>query len=183
MIFDFIEKVWMNFVSVMKFFALKIRYGKRLKMSIRNSIRDKFRVDMFPECSLKIGKKISVLGPLYIKIINGGNLKIGDYCFFNRNCSISCLGNSTIGDYCNFANNIVIVDHDHDVYAIDPGNEYVVDDISIEDHVWVGANVVILKGVKIGTHSVIAAGSVVNCDVEPWSIYAGVPAKKVKSIK
>jgi len=54
--------------------------------------------------------------------------------------------------------------------------------ISIEDDVWIGANVTILPGVKIGKCSVIGAGSVVNQDVEPYSIYAGAPAKKIRDL-
>jgi chloramphenicol O-acetyltransferase type B len=51
---------------------------------------------------------------------------------------------------------------------------------TIGDDVWVGYNTTILSGVNIGTGSIIAAGSVVTKDVEPYCIYAGVPAKKVK---
>ena len=55
--------------------------------------------------------------------------------------------------------------------------------VVVADDVWIGANAIILAGVKVGTHSVIAAGSVVTRDVEPFSVYAGVPAKKIKAIK
>lgn len=54
-------------------------------------------------------------------------------------------------------------------------------DVIIEDDVWIGCNVTILKGVHIHSGSVIAAGSVVTRDVESNSIYAGVPAKKLKN--
>jgi len=50
----------------------------------------------------------------------------------------------------------------------------------IEDDVWVGYGSTIMSGVTIRTGSIIAAGSVVTRDVEPYSIYAGVPAKKIK---
>lgn len=52
--------------------------------------------------------------------------------------------------------------------------------VIIEDDVWIGARSVILPGIKIGTGSIIAVGSVVTKDVEPLSIVAGVPAKLVK---
>lgn len=55
--------------------------------------------------------------------------------------------------------------------------------ITIEDNVWIGANVTILPGVTVGTHSVIGAGSVVTENVDPFSIYAGVPAKKIRNLK
>ncbi len=53
-------------------------------------------------------------------------------------------------------------------------------DIIVEDDVWVGANSMILKGVTIGEGSVIAAGSVVTKDVEPYSIVGGVPARLIR---
>ncbi len=53
--------------------------------------------------------------------------------------------------------------------------------VIIDDDVWVGANSVILAGSKIGKHSVVAAGSVVNTVIPPYSVCAGVPAKVIKS--
>ena len=50
----------------------------------------------------------------------------------------------------------------------------------IEDDVWVGYGSTIISGVKIGTGSIIATGSLVTKDVEPYSIYGGVPAVKLK---
>lgn len=55
-------------------------------------------------------------------------------------------------------------------------------DVIIEDNVWIGANSIILAGVRVGTHSVIAAGSVVTGPVESFAVYAGVPARKIKGI-
>lgn len=54
--------------------------------------------------------------------------------------------------------------------------------IIIEEHVWIGANVTILPGVRIGRYSVIAAGSVVTKDVMPFTLVAGVPAKVIKNL-
>lgn len=66
-----------------------------------------------------------------------------------------------------------IRDHDYNWHGL---NEITV----IEDDVWVGYGTTIMSGVKIHRGSIIAAGSVVTKDVEPYSIYAGVPAKKIK---
>ena len=53
-------------------------------------------------------------------------------------------------------------------------------DVVIEEDVWIGCNVTILKGVTIGRSSIIAAGSLVVKDVPPYSIVGGVPAKVLK---
>jgi maltose O-acetyltransferase len=53
--------------------------------------------------------------------------------------------------------------------------------IVIEDDVWVGAGAIILPGVRIGTGSVVGAGSVVTKDVPPWTVVAGNPARAVRS--
>ena len=54
--------------------------------------------------------------------------------------------------------------------------------VTIEDDVWIGANAVVLPGVTIGHHCVVAAGAVVTKDVPPHSLVAGVPAKVIKQI-
>lgn len=56
------------------------------------------------------------------------------------------------------------------------------EDLVIEDDVWIGAGAIILPGVRIGRHSVVAAGSVVTKSIEPFSVYAGIPARKIKDI-
>ena len=54
--------------------------------------------------------------------------------------------------------------------------------IIVEDDVMIGANASIMPGVRIGTHSIVAAGAVVTKDVPPNSLVAGVPAKVIKQI-
>lgn len=56
-------------------------------------------------------------------------------------------------------------------------------DIYVEDDVWIGANVTILPGVRIGACSIIGAGSVVTKDVEAYGVYVGVPATKIRDIR
>jgi acetyltransferase-like isoleucine patch superfamily enzyme len=53
--------------------------------------------------------------------------------------------------------------------------------IEIGNDVWIGAGVVLLEGIRIGDGAVIGAGSVVTKDIEPYGVYAGCPAKKIKS--
>lgn len=54
--------------------------------------------------------------------------------------------------------------------------------ITVEDDVWIGANVVVMPGVTIKKGSVIGAGAVLLHDTEPFSIYAGVPAMMIRKL-
>ncbi len=90
-----------------------------------------------------------------------------------------------IGAYTMLANNVRIIGGDHK-YEI-PGvpiiysNRAELKHTNIGKDCWIGAYSIIMCGVNIGNGSIIAAGSVVTKDVEPYSIYGGVPAKKIKS--
>ena len=93
----------------------------------------------------------------------------------------------TIGNKVMFAPNVTIRGGNHNTsvigkYMFDVHEKRPDDDVPvvIEDDVWVGTNVTILKGVRVGRGSIIAAGAVVNKNVLPYSIVGGVPAKFIK---
>ncbi|RDY31802.1 acyltransferase [Lachnotalea glycerini] len=98
-----------------------------------------------------------------------GTLSIGDKCFLNSNVSITCLAGISIGSGCQIANNVVIVDHDHDYRK--SLSSFIKEKVVIGNDVWIGANCVILKGSQIGDNCVIAAGSVVKGIVLEDSLY------------
>ena len=93
-------------------------------------------------------------------------------------------GKIIIGKNCSISQNVSIIAANHNIrkdqlIAKQPWDEEKTG-VIIGDDVWVGANVVILPGVKINTGAIIAAGSIVTKDVEEYSIVAGVPAKHLK---
>ena len=90
----------------------------------------------------------------------------------------------TIGEHCLIGPNLFITDSDfHGVEIKDRSNgNYQCLPVSIENHVFIGENVRILKGVTIGEGSVIGNSSVVTKSVPPYSIYAGNPAKLLKKL-
>ena len=95
---------------------------------------------------------------MYINV-DGGVLSIGHGCFFNTGVSITCLEKVEIGENCAIANNVVIVDHDHDFRK---GSGYKSSPVIIGNNVWIGANCVILRGSIIEDNCVVAAGTVVR---------------------
>lgn len=136
----------------------KIKYGSSISVANKQLFDNKPLIKVFNNGSITIGKQTSNRGRQFF-ICDGGKMTIGDGCFFNDGCSVTCMDHLTIGDGCTFANNVVIVDHDHDYRKIRGG--YKASPVSIGNNVWVGANSVILRGVKIGDNCVIAAGTVV----------------------
>lgn len=102
-------------------------------------------------------------------------LTIGN-SYINSNCVIRVTKNVSIGNDCAIAWNVSIMDSDF--HAI--GGTLRSQPIVIEDHVWIGANATILSGVKLGCGAIVAAGAVVNTDVPPMCLVAGVPARIIK---
>jgi acetyltransferase-like isoleucine patch superfamily enzyme len=101
---------------------------------------------------------------------------IGAKCEFNINFSIHIRKNSNIASGCKF------IDHDHGiVLGVRIGAQPSVSAaILIDEDVWLGVNVVVLKGVTIGAGAVVAAGAVVTKNIPENQIWGGVPAKFIK---
>ena len=112
-----------------------------------------------------------------------GDVMIGDHTRIGLHNTI--IGPVLIGNHVNLAQGITVTALNH----IFENSEKRIDEqgvstsaVVIEDDIWIGANAVILPGVTIGHHSVVAAGAVVTKDVPPHSLVAGVPAKIMKQI-
>lgn len=138
-----------------------------------------------------IGKNIYIGRLVYLWAKH--NIIIGDNFYIGKFSQIEC--DAEIGDNVIFANHVGLIgryDHHYQQIGIPIALASQIRDkdynwkglsqkIIIEDDVWVGYGAILLSGIKVGQGSIIAAGSVVNSDVEPFSIYGGVPAKKIKN--
>ena len=164
----------------MKILCAKITTNGKIRATWVNSIRGALKIGIIGNGYIIIGHFLMSRGPLYLKCVNDGKITIGENCFFNHNCSITCAENIIIGNGCMFANNLVVIDHDHEIGEDGVTATLISKPIVIEDRVWCGANVTITKGVHIGTGAVIGANAVVVRDVEAHTIVAGVPAQKIK---
>ena len=112
-----------------------------------------------------------------------GDVIIGDHTRVGLHNTI--IGPVEIGSHVNLAQGITVTALNHN---FSDANKRIDEQgvstspVTIEDDVWIGANAVILPGVTIGEHCVVAAGAVVTKDVPPHSLVAGVPAKVIKKI-
>ena len=112
-----------------------------------------------------------------------GDVIIGDHTRVGLHNTV--IGPVTIGSYVNLAQGITVTALNHNFSEtgkrIDEQGVSTTP-VTIGNDIWIGANAVILPGVTIGDHSVVAAGAVVTKDVPPHTLVAGVPAKIIKKI-
>lgn len=126
---------------------------------------------------LIIGKNVILHKDIGIYLESGkARIEIGDHTFINRRSEIRCKEQVKIGNHCAISWDVSIIDTDyHQLLGTESTKP-----VFIGDKVWIGCKSTILKGITIGDGAVIAAGSVVTKDVEPYTLVAGVPAKEVK---
>lgn len=104
-------------------------------------------------------------------------LEIGEYTQIGDRTEIHVGNKVSIGKNCAISWDVCILDRDYHYFN---SNKEEAKEIIIEDNVWIGCRATILKGVKIGKGSVIAANSVVTKDVPERCCVAGNPAKVIK---
>ena len=119
------------------------------------------------------------------------SLKIGNDVYIGKNCTIEVDG--SIGNYVLIANMVGLIgrwDHDYRTIGCPMSQTPWIGDrhyhgkgrgqeIIIHDDVWIGYGAIVLSGVEIGRGAIVAAGSVVTKDVDPYTIIAGSPARKI----
>ena len=106
-------------------------------------------------------------------------IEIGPDCMFNG-CVLTARERITLGKRTLLAWNVTVLDSDlHDLSNAEPMR---VKPVTLGDYVWVGAGATIVAGVTVGSHSVIAAGSVVTKNLPDHVLAAGVPAKIIRPI-
>ena len=111
------------------------------------------------------------------------NIKIGSHCTILHEFQCNSSTSVEIGDYVLIAPRVFITDSDHivseDGEPTTLCRSFRSAPVVIEHNCWLGVNSVVLKGVRIGHHSIVGANSVVTKDVPPNSIVGGVPAKVI----
>jgi len=142
-----------------------VKYGLIGKFFKNQSIKKFFLVGKHT----KIGKNFSA----------GVCVQIGAYSYISPKV--------TIGNFALISDHVHIIGNDHIYNRVSiPSTlagrpkDYLTLETKIEDDVWIGHGVTIMRGVTIGEGSIIASNSVVTKDIPPYTIYGGVPAKYIK---
>ncbi len=141
------------------------------------------------EARISLGSGVFVGANSWIAAIDdldaASSIDIGDGTSLAGNCVISAAMRVELGRCVLLARNVFISDHNHaytDISrpVLDQGVDKVAP-VSIGDGAWLGQNVVVTPGVRIGRGAVVGANSIVKHDVPGHSLVVGAPARMVKS--
>ena len=141
-----------------------------------------------PDCNIGSNSKLLCWKEYAYKSIKqrvNGTVVIGKNFHATRNLIIQSCGKLVIGDNVLIASDVFICNYDHGMDCLSESylnNELVSAPVVIEDGVWLGDKAIVLKGVTIGEHSVIGAGSVVTKDIPDDVVAVGNPCRVIRKI-
>ncbi len=154
-------------------FKIKIKLNKLYFLSHKNIIiGKKFKLGdnttlMVHDTSrTEFGNFIDIRHGFNLVVGRNAFLKLSDHVIMNNNCSINCLENIVIGENTLIGEGVKFYDHNHKYNSVEVSHkEFTTAPIIIGKNCWLGANVIVLKGVTIGDNVIIGAGCVVHKDI------------------
>jgi len=176
----YLTEKWILGLEVIPFEKIEITHPPEnyaMFVAIGYMKANKLRAEIYKSCK---NKKYEMISYVSSKSVHWGELDIGENCFI--------LENAIINPFVKIGNNVVItpgviVSHHCKVgnhcflgpYAVINGST------SIGDYSLIGSNATITDGINVGSGCIIAAGSIINKDTEPNSVYFSEPAKRASS--
>ena len=132
--------------------------------------------------TMSVGKRTIWRSPrtrVWVTVSKGATLTLGDRVLLNDGANIACYLKITIGENTQIADFATV--YDTNFHRVSPDTEVVTAPVIIGKNVWIGARSIVLPGVTIGDHSVIAAGSIVTDSIPARSVAVGAPARVVST--
>lgn len=167
-------------VNIKKHYSSEININKGM-FKFNSGIRHKEpfcgMLEMQENSKINVNGTFLIYSGAHVIVTKGSILNLGSG-YINRNVKIKCFTRIDIGENVAISENVTI--WDSSVHEVIREDYQKTEPVSIGNHVWIGTNSVILKGVTIGDGAVIAAGSVVNKSIPPKCLAGGVPAKIIK---
>lgn len=192
---DKLRSIWYRKYNILKFYLCGISFGDQLCVNnkIHIVINKGAQITLGSHFHFSSGDNTNPLSRIQrgcmvaerkdAKIVIGNCVRISSSCLWAKD-------NIKIGNYVNIGADCILMDSD--AHSLDWGLRMIggIEDISnakcapiiIEDHVFIGARSIILKGVHIGARSIIAAGSVVSRDIPSDCMAGGNPCRVIKYI-
>jgi acetyltransferase-like isoleucine patch superfamily enzyme len=143
-------------------------------------MRTKFGPCLANSSVKKVDESFLLIPPFYNA--GGDEIRVGRQVFVNQNCTFYDLGGLDISDDVMIGPNVSIITTGHPLEPSQRRAATIGKPIVIERGVWIAAGAIIIGGVTVGEHSVVAAGSVVTKDVPANTFVGGNPARVIRSI-
>lgn len=182
------RSVWVSIGYAGRLFRTRVLWARRFGELGRRVTLGRCRHAINPS-SVTIGEHTSIADGWFLADLRPGDaapgprIRIGRWCRILDEFQCNAARSVAIGDYVLIAPRVFIADADH---IVDPAGErttlcaeFEIAPVVIESDCWIGQNAVILRGVTVGHHSIVAANAVVTRDVPACSIVAGVPAQVI----
>jgi acetyltransferase-like isoleucine patch superfamily enzyme len=166
--------------------VLRAKWHLRGATSVGERVRIWGRPSIQARGKMVVGSRVrlvSTIATLELVSNPDGLLEIGSGTFINYGCSIAASQLVRIGPRCNIGTHVIMMDNDF--HRLEPERRQERPEsapIVLGENVWLGARVIVLKGVTIGDGTVIGAGSVVVSDIPPRSLAVGVPARVIRNL-
>ena len=144
--------------------------------------RDGIRFDLGPGAQVEVGPDVwlrSDLGPVHVVAFEGARIRIGPEAFLNG-CHVSAKRLVVLGRRAFVGPGSRIFDADQ--HDLDADTRERSAPVEVGDHVWIASDVTVLRGVRIGAHSVVGARSVVTRDLPSHVLAFGAPARPVRPV-
>jgi acetyltransferase-like isoleucine patch superfamily enzyme len=157
-------------------------FAGRLSRRLRREIRTRNQFQRTVNGQLTGARGLIIRGtqfPVQITVRVGGRLHLGDGVFLNQGVNILAAQSIIIGDNTRLADLAAV--RDTDSHPVGPDDEVRTAPVVIGRNVWIGRGAVVMPGVMVGDHAVVAAGAVVIHDVPPATVVAGVPARVMRT--
>lgn len=148
--------------------CFKINHTDPMKETSRSLVRE--LIPGMPETS-------HIMPPMQVDM--GANVKIGNHVFINHSLTVMARGGIEIEDHVMIGPGASLLTANHDLYD---HQVLLCGKVTIKKNAWIGAKAMILPGVTVGENAVVAGGSVVTKDVEPYTVVAGNPAHVLKRL-
>lgn len=175
--------------AVLREEANGVRVGVQLAVTASGLLPDlvgnRVRTALFRLAGVRIGRGTVIGGRLAIAGAPGAHrrISIGERGWINADCYLDASNQILIGDDVALAQQVLILTQTHEIgHRTRRAAVLRTAPVVVGDGCWIGARATLLPGVTIGAGSIVAAGAVVNRDVAPDTLVAGVPARPVRGL-
>ena len=161
---------------------LKLRHRGRLQTDGICFICPGVRLEIGAQATLRIGRWAWIGHGSKIRV-HEGEVSIGAKTVMGQECTISAYQSVSIGRECIIADRVMLIDFDHGVVEVDrPIREQGIykRDVRVGHNVWIGYGACVLRGVSVGSNSIVGTNAVVTSDVPENAVVGGVPARTIR---